>query len=304
MREVRYLLSLSIVTILFAVLPGGAIVATQNPIHAAFLGVANESGYGGALLKSKVAEALLSAMNASEVFRIIDAQDETLSSPDATNPTEVASKSRFPAVVRAVVKKVSIHKPKRSVRAEVSVETVLVMEKMPQLVFRAFAEGEGDDLAENRAVSEAISAAAFEIAKQLSTVVSLRGQVLLPPTYAILPSTHYRERDRIYDRAVRISLGITSGLKVGSEAVILRGDDIVARGQVVEVDIGSSLVALTEVKPGIQIRSGDKVVVTFVPQHPTELPLPLEKEREYKRVEHDFAWALAIAGIAIGLLAE
>jgi hypothetical protein len=41
-----------------------------------------------------------------------------------------------------------------------------------------------------------------------------------------------------------------------------------------------------------------------MPQFPTKLPLPLQKEREYKRVEHDFAWALAIAGAAIGLLAD
>ncbi|MCX7643112.1 MAG: hypothetical protein N2116_04830, partial [Armatimonadetes bacterium] len=108
---------------------------------------------------------------------------------------------------------------------------------------------------------------------------------------------------QLYERTVRISLDMTSGLKVGSEVVILKQGNPVATGQVVEVDIGSSLVALTKVQPGIQIRAGDEVRVTSIPQHAPKLPLPLQKEREYKRVEHDLAWALAIAGIAIGLAA-
>jgi hypothetical protein len=181
---------------------------------------------------------------------------------------------------------------------------MLVPTKMPQLVFKAFAVGKGNNPAEGRAISEAVATAAFEVAKQLSTIVSLRGQVLLPPAYAILPATHYKDRDQFYDRTVRISLDMTSGLKVGSEVAILKKGELVAKGQVVEVDMGSSLVALTDVKPGTQIRTGDEVVVTFMPQFPTKLPLPLQKEREYKRVEHDFAWALAIAGAAIGLLAD
>lgn len=184
---------------------------------------------------------------------------------------------KLPAALQAVVKQVTVKKPKRDPQVTVALEATLIPTKMPQLVFKAFAVGKGNNPAEGRAVSEAIAAAAFEVAKQLGTITSLRGQVLLPPAYAILPATHYKDRDRLYDRTVRISLDMTSGLKVGSEVAILKRGELVAKGQVVEVDIGSSLVALTDVKPETQIRTGDEVVVTFMPQFPAKLPLPLQK---------------------------
>lgn len=270
----------------------------------AFVGVVDESGYGGTVFKSQVAESLLSALKAVQVFNVHDVREKVKLLADVQTIAKFASELNLPAALQAIVKQVSIKKPKRDPQVTVALEATLIPTKMPQLVFKAFAIGKGNNPAEGRAVSEAIAAAALEVAKQLGTITSLRGQVLLPPAYAILPATHYKDRDQFYERTVRISLDMTSGLKVSSEVAILKKGELVAKGQVVEVDIGSSLVALTEVKPGTQIRTGDEVVVTFTPQFPTKLPLPLQKEREYKRVEHDFAWALAIAGAAIGLLAD
>ena len=278
------------------------ISAAQVPV--AFVGVVDESGYGGAVFKSQVAESLLSALKTVRVFNVRDVREKFPLPADYQTIAEFASELKLPAALQAVVKQVTVKKPKRDPQVTVALEATLIPTKMPQLVFKAFAVGKGNNPAEGRAVSEAIAAAAFEVAKQLGTITSLRGQVLLPLAYAILPATHYKDRDRLYDRTVRISLDMTSGLKVGSEVAILKRGELVAKGQVVEVDIGSSLVALTDVKPETQIRTGDEVVVTFMPQFPAKLPLPLQKEREYKRVEHDFAWALAIAGAAIGLVAE
>ncbi|MCS3919161.1 hypothetical protein Q2T83_04625 [Fervidibacter sacchari] len=278
------------------------ISAAQVPV--AFVGVVDESSYGGAVFKSQVAESLLSALKTVRVFNVRDVREKFPLPADYQTIAEFASELKLPAALQAVVKQVTVKKPKRDPQVTVALEATLIPTKMPQLVFKAFAVGKGNNPAEGRAVSEAIAAAAFEVAKQLGTITSLRGQVLLPPAYAILPATHYKDRDRLYDRTVRISLDMTSGLKVGSEVAILKRGELVAKGQVVEVDIGSSLVALTDVKPETQIRTGDEVVVTFMPQFPAKLPLPLQKEREYKRVEHDFAWALAIAGAAIGLVAE
>jgi len=279
-----------------------AISAAQVPV--AFVGVVDESGYGGTVFKDQVAESLLSALKAVQVFNVHDAREKVTLPADVQTIAKFASELKLPAALQAVVKQVSIKKPKSDLQVTVTLEASLIPTKMPQLVFKAFAVGKGNNPAEGRAVSEAIAAAAFEIAKQLGTITSLRGQVLLPPAYAILPATHYKDRDQFYERTVRISLDMTSGLKVGSEVVIFKGGKPVARGQVVEVDIGSSLVALTDVRPGVRIRTGDEVVVTFMPQFPVKSPLPLQKEREYKRVEHDFAWALAIAGAAIGFLAD
>lgn len=286
------------VTVLFV----AALAAAQVPV--AFVGVVDESGYGGTVFKNQVAESLLSALKSVQVFNVHDAREKVTLPADVQTIAKFASELNLPAALQAIVKQVSIKKPKRDPQVTVALEATLIPTKMPQLVFKAFAIGKGNNPAEGRAVSEAIAAAALEVAKQLGTITSLRGQVLLPPAYAILPATHYKDRDQFYERTVRISLDMTSGLKVGSEVAILKKGELVAKGQVVEVDIGSSLVALTEVKPGTQIRTGDEVVVTFTPQFPTKLPLPLQKEREYKRVEHDFAWALAIAGAAIGLLAD
>jgi hypothetical protein len=297
-EKVRRRFAFLTVTVLFF----AAVATAQVPV--AFVGVTDESGYGGAVFKNQVAESLLSALKTVRVFDVHDAREKISLPADVQVIVKVANELKLPAALQAAVKQVSMKKPKRDPQVTVALEATLVPTKMPQLVFKAFAVGKGNNPAEGRAISEAVATAAFEVAKQLSTIASLRGQVLLPPAYAILPATHYKDRDQFYDRTVRISLDMTSGLKVGSEVAILKKGELVAKGQVVEVDMGSSLVALTDVKPGTQIRTGDEVVVTFMPQFPTKLPLPLQKEREYKRVEHDFAWALAIAGAAIGLLAD
>jgi len=296
--KVRWRFASLTITVLFI----AAISAAQVPV--AFVGVVDESGYGGAVFKSQVAESLLSALKAVQVFNVHDVREKVTLPADVQTIVKVASELKLPTALQVVVKQVTIKKPKRDPQVTVALEATLIPTKMPQLVFKAFAVGKGNNPAEGRAVSEAIAAAAFEVAKQLSTIASLRGQVLLPPAYAILPATHYKDHDQFYERTVRISLDMTSGLKVGSEVAILREGNPVAKGQVVEVDIGSSLVALTDVRPGVRIRTGDEVVVTFMPQFPVKLPLPLQKEREYRRVEHDFAWALAIAGAAIGLVAD
>lgn len=280
-----------------------AIAAAQKPISVVFLGVEDESGYGGAVFKEQVAETLVETLNATQVFAVRNLHGRVPAPINAQTIARILEGTKVSAIAHATVKRVSVQKPKRDPKATVVLEAQLIPAKVTQVVFKARAEGEGDDPAEGRAVAKAIAKAAAEVARQLSTIVALKGQVLLPPVYAILPATHYKDRDQLHERTVRISLDMTSGLKVGSEVVILKQGNPIATGQVVEVDIGSSLVALTKVQPGVQIRTGDEVRVTSIPQRAEKLPLPLQREREYKRVEHDLAWALAIAGVAIGLTA-
>ncbi len=281
-----------------------AIAVAQKPISVAFLGVEDESGYGGAVFKEQVAETLVETLNATQVFAVRNLHGRVSMPMDVQTIARVAEGLKVPAVAQATIKQVSIRKPKRESKATVILEVQLIPVKITQVIFKACAEGKGDDLAECRAVAKAVAKAATEVAKQLSTIIALKGQVLLPPVYAILPATHYKDRDQLHERTVRISLDMTNGLKVGSEVVILRQGNPIATGQIVEVDIGSSLVSLIKVQPGVQIRTGDEVRVTSIPQRATKLPLPLQKEREYKRVEHDLAWALAIAGAAIGLIGD
>lgn len=280
------------------------IASAQKPISVAFLGVGDESGYGGAVFESQVGDALMKALSDTQIFSVLDAREKITVPADNQSLAKIAKESQTLAAAQAIVKNVSVVKPKGDPKVSVVLEATLVPAKMPQIAFKAKAEGKGDDPVEGRAIAKAVAAAAVEVAKQLSTVVALKGQVLLPPVYAILPATRYKDRDQFYERTVRISLDMTSGLKVGSEVVILQKGKPVAEGKVVEVDVGSSLVALEKVLPGSQIRIGDEVRITFIPQYAAKLPLPLQKEREYKRVEHDLAWALAIAGAAIGLIGE
>lgn len=291
-------------TLVGALLFSVSVSTAQKPINVAFTGVVDESGYGGAVFKSQVSETLIAKLNATGVFKVREVEGKISVPPDAQTLAEIASELKVHAFAQAIVKRVFVQKPKRDPQVKVILEATLVPAKTPHLVFRACAEGKGNDPSEGKAVSKAVETAASEIATQLSKIVALRGQVLLPPAYSILPATHYKDRDQIYERTVRISLDMTSGMKVGAEVVILKKGNPVAKGKVVEVDIGSSLVSLTDVHPGTQIRSGDEVVVTFLPQRAERLPLPLQKEQEYKRVEHDFAWALAIAGAAIWAFAE
>lgn len=281
-----------------------AIAAAQKPIQVAFLGVKDESGYGGAVFKEQVAEALVDALNATQIFLVRNLHGKAIAQINPQMLARFAEGAKVSAVARAAVKRVSIRKHRRDLKVTVALEAQLIPVKVAQVVFKAFAEGEGNDPAEGRAVAKAVAKAAAEVARQLSTVIALKGQVLLPPVYAILPATHYKDRDQLHERTVRISLDMTNGLKVGSEVVILKQGKPVASGQVVEVDIGSSLVTLTKVQPGVQIRSGDEVRVTSIPQRPEKLPLPLQKEQEYKRVERDFALVLAVAGAAIGLFGD
>lgn len=276
-------------------------VASQTTLSVAFLGVVDESSYGGAVFKSKVGDAIVAALNGTSVFFVKDVREKVTLPLDSQTIAQIANDFQTRAAVQAAVKRVSLIKPKGDPIVTVNLEATLVPAKAPQFVFKAKAECKGNDPAEGQALTKAVAAAATEITKQLSTVVVLKGQVLLPPTYSILPATHYKDRDQFYERTVRISLDMTSGLKVGSEVAIFQSGKIIAEGKVIEVDIGSSLVALKRVLPGVKIRIGDEVRVTSIPQYAIRLPLPLQKEREYKRVEHDLAWALGIAGLAIGL---
>lgn len=299
-KEMRSVLSWSVGVLLLC----AAIAAAQSPIPVAFVGVEDESGYGGAVFKEQVAEVLTDALNATHVFAVRNLHGRLPEPLDAQVLAKVVEKTQAAAVARATVKRVSIRKPKRVTQVTVVLEVQLVPVRAKQVAFKSCAEGRADDPAEGRAVAKAVAKAATEAAKQLSTVVALRGQVLLPPVYSVLPATHYKDRDQLYERTVRISLDIASGVKVGSEVVILKQGHPIAAGRIVEVDIGSSLVALEKVTPGAKIGIGDEVLVTSIPQYAPKLPLPLQKEREYKRVEHDFAWALAIAGAVIGLAGD
>ncbi|MER3500199.1 MAG: hypothetical protein C4295_01745 [Candidatus Fervidibacterota bacterium] len=276
-------------------------VSAQQPIGVALLGVADESSYGGAVFKAQVAEAVMQALNATCVFAVRDEREKVQVPATPETIARVGTELQAPAALQIIVKSVVVRKPKGDPQVTIRMEASLVVVKAPFLVFRALAEGKGDDPTEGRAVAKAVASTASEIAKQLSTLVRLRGQVLLPPAYAILPATHYKERNQLYPRTLRISLDMVSGLAVGAEVVILQQGKLMAKGRVVEVDLGSSLVALEEVLSGAQIRSGDEVCVVFLPQRPAKLPLPLAKEREYKRVEHDFAWALLLAGIGVAI---
>lgn len=281
------------------VLWGSAVVMGQEmkSLPVAFVGVVNVSGYGGAIFKGQVAEALLTAAQTSPLLTVRDARDRvTLPAPsDALR--QVGKEMQVPAVLQVVVQRLNLLETKRTWQVTLLLEAQLVPTAMPALVLKAQAEGQGEDVAEGRAVAKAIFAAAAAVVRQLTTLVALRGQVLLPSAYATLPATHYKERDRLYAQSVRISLDMTSGLPVGAEVVILQRGQPIAKGRVVEVDYGSSLVALTEMLPNVRLQSGDEVRVTFLPPHPEELPLPLAKEKEYKRTEHDFALAVLLAGV-------
>ncbi len=285
----------------------GSAVATAQEVKSlpiAFVGVVNESGYGGAVFKEQVGDALLTALHSHPLLAVRDARDRLALPASLDAFCQVGKEMQVPAVLQVVVQRVNLRELKGARQTAISLEAQLVPTKMPALVLKAQAEGKGEDAAEGRAIAKAVSAAATAVVQQLSALLSLRGQVLLPPAYAILPATYYKERDRLYQRTVRISLDMVSGLPVGAEVVILKHGQPVARGRVVEVDYGSSLVALTEVLPNVRLQSGDEVRVTLLPPRPERLPLPLAKEKEYKRVEHDFALALFLAGAGVAFLGE
>lgn len=261
----------------------------QQPLPVELLGVANESGYRGIMFRDEVTQALLAALNATGIFAAKDARLEVKLPLDASALLEVGKALKASFVMQGVIKEVNLVRLKnRNLRTSVVLEAVLASVKAPHLFYKAKAKGQGEDAAEGRAVAKAVEASVIEIARQLSAIVPLKGQVLLPPI----------------ERVARISLDMNSQICVGSEVVILKKGVPVASGTVTEVDIGSSLVALMQVIPNTHLHSGDEVKVTFLPQHPAKLPLPLEKEREYKRVEHDFALALLIAGVAVAFIGE
>ncbi len=284
---------------------------TQAPkrLSVAFVGVANESSYGSALVKDKVSESFLAALSEHPLFVVKDAQGKVAVPATIDDLRQTGSEFQSLAATQVIVKQVSVkakrvNNSKATVQASVVLEAQLVPTKGPSILFHTRAEGQGNTPTEESALAQAASAAAKTAVQQLATLIALRGQVLLPPAYAILPATYRKERDELYERTVRISLDMVSGMKVGAEVVILKGGQPVAKGKVVEVDYGSSLVALTEVAPTVRLQSGDEVRVTFLPQTPAKLTLPFQKEREYKRVEHDFALALFLAGVGVAFLGE
>lgn len=255
-----------------------ATASSQKPITVAFLGVEDESGYSGEGFRSQVGDVIVLAMNKTGVFSVQDLREKTSSLPkDEKTIAKIANEFQSQGVVQANVKRVSVIKSKGNLVATFVLETTLTMAKDPQIVFKARAECKSNDPSEGRALAKAIEVAAKEVAKQLSTIVPLKGQVLLPPNYSILPATQYRERDRLYERTVRIGLDMISGLKVGSEVVILQGGKPIAQGKVVEVDIGSSLVALEKVEPYAKIRIGDEVRVTAIPSICPQVAIPAAK---------------------------
>jgi len=282
----------------------GGLSAAPAPTSVVFVGVANESGYRGALFQDEVASVLQSALNATGVFAVRRVETRAKLPLTAPQLLAVGQAQKAQAVMQASIKAVTLRKPKHDPIAQVLLEAVLVTVSPPRLIFKARAEGKGENPAEGRAVAQAVAHAAAEIAQQLSTTIALRGQVLLPPAYALLPSLRTDVCDQFYDRTVRISLDMVSGMKVGSEVVILKRGQPIASGRVVEVDYGSSLVALTQMHPGVQIHSGDEVRVTFLPQFPSQLPLPMQREKDFLRAEHHFGWALLIAGIAAAFIGD
>jgi hypothetical protein len=286
---------------LLVIVSGGLWAAPPSVV---FVGVANESGYRGTLFQDEVANALQDALNATGAFTVRRVETGAKLPLAAPQLLAVGQAQKAQAAMQATIKSVTLRKPKRDPIAQVVLEVALIAVSPPHLIFKARAEGKGQNPAEGRAVAQAVADAAAEIAKQLSTVVALRGQVLLPTAYAIVPAIRGEDRDQLYDRTVRISLDMTDGLKVGSEVVILQRGKPVASGRVVEVDYGSSLVALAQIQPGAQIRSGDEVRVTFLPQFAPQLPLPLQREKDFLRAEHHFGWAVLIAGIAAAFIGE
>ncbi|MFA0750703.1 MAG: hypothetical protein SLRJCFUN_001106 [Candidatus Fervidibacter sp.] len=282
----------------------GGLSAASAPTSVVIVGVVNESGYRGALFQDEVATALQSALNATGVFAVRKVETGAKLPLTAPQLLSVGQAQKAQAVMQGSIKAVTLRKPKHDPIAQVLLEAVLVAVSPPRLIFKARAEGKGENPAEGHAVAQAVAHAAAEIARQLSTAMALRGQVLLPPAYAFLDPLRPTERDRFYAPTVRISLDMTNGLPVGAEVVILRRGNPVASGRVVEVDYGSSLVALTHWKPDTLPQTGDAVAVTYLPQHPRDFPLPLRKEREFRRAEQDFGWALLIAGVAAAFLGE
>lgn len=273
---------------------GAALWAQPAPLAVGLSEVANISNYGGAAFQDEVAQVFLNALNASGfIARRIE---KPLKAMEETPPVA--------ASVGVAVRAVTVRQSKKNVNAQVVLEAALGFLPQPRLVIRAFAEGQGQDGVEGEAVAKALRAAAMAAAQKLAQAIQMKGQVLLSPAYAFLPILRPSGVDRFYERTVRISLDMTSGLPVGAEVVILKGDRPIASGQVVEVDYGSSLVALTRVEPDARIETGDRVQVTTLPQRPLGLPLPLRHEKEFRRAERDFGLALLIAGVAAALIGE
>jgi hypothetical protein len=63
-------------------------------------------------------------------------------------------------------------------------------------------------------------------------------------------------------------------------------------------------VALTCWEPAERLQIGDVVTVTYLPQRSADLPLPLRKEKDFRRAERDFAVAAFIAGVAAAFVGE
>jgi len=105
------------------------ISAAQVPV--AFVGVVDESGYGGAVFKSQVAESLLSALKTVRVFNVRDVREKFPLPADYQTIAEFASELKLPAALQAVVKQVTVKKPKRDPQVTVALEATLIPPKCP-----------------------------------------------------------------------------------------------------------------------------------------------------------------------------
>jgi len=84
------------VTVLFV----AAVATAQVPV--AFVGVTDESGYGGAVFKNQVAESLLAALKTVQVFDVHDAREKISLPADVQVIVKVANELKLPAALQAL----------------------------------------------------------------------------------------------------------------------------------------------------------------------------------------------------------
>ncbi|GBC98585.1 hypothetical protein HRbin17_01099 [bacterium HR17] len=297
---------LGVVSIVTGLLVAG-LHAAPYPMPVLCLGVADRSGSRSNDYSAIVLQALTDALNRTGVFAVKVAEDPNLPKRlplDAAELVAVGEAAKAPSVLQAVIANAVTRSERNGVTASLTLEAVRASVAAPRVIWkaRAVAQGRGDHAP--AAFARAAQTAAEEVARQLATAAQLRGQVLLPPAYTFLDPVHPAGRERFYAPTVRISLDLIVGLPVGAEVAIVRGNRPIAAGRVVEVDYGSSLVALTCWEPAERLQIGDVVTVTYLPQRSADLPLPLRKEKDFRRAERDFAVAAFIAGVAAAFVGE
>ncbi|MCS7222933.1 MAG: hypothetical protein NZ959_00025 [Armatimonadetes bacterium] len=279
----------AVVLLMLGLVPVVAQGQQKGALDTLLVGVRNLSGYRGLLFSHEVAESLHEALLATGAFQVVR-RDPFLFVPISRDRLKtIAARARPISLTRGLIQRVSLTEKDHYWKiATVSLEVALAMRDAPGLVFVAEGSGTGTATAEGPAVREAVEKAAKEAAEKLAYCWQTVGQVLLPPV----------------DDKVRVSLDAASRIAVGAQVSILRKNQEIASGVVVEVDVGSSVVALDRVQPDARIRSGDLVRVTQLPTKGPFLTLEQEKEREYRRAEEHFFISLVLAGIGVAILGE